>query len=89
MTNTSDSARKSVLTNLICIKPSFFILLCLLAMAGCSKEKVSPATEITPKENDIKYKYTIENISGDDLFTFNNDPANPKENYPEVKISAG
>jgi len=89
MTNTSDSARKSVLTNLICIRPSFFILLCLLAMAGCTKEKVSPAIEITPKENDIKYKYTIENISGDDLFTFNNDPANPKENYPEVKISAG
>lgn len=56
---------------------------------ACSKQDVQPGFQNKPKGNEIRYDYTIENISDELLYTFNNDVANPKENYKEVKVSAG
>ena len=63
-------------------------LIFLTVLLSCSKEEVKPTSPDIPKE-EIRYPYTIENISDETLYTFNNDATNPKENYAEVKLSAG
>jgi hypothetical protein len=64
-------------------------LIFLVALLSCSKEEVKPGSPNIPKEEEVRYPYTIENISDETLYTFNNDATNPKENYAEVKLSAG
>lgn len=84
-------------------KTTFAVFLFLLTVISCSKqqvdpkpaivtipkEEVKPEPVIIPKETEVKYSYQIENISDQTLYTFNNDAANPKENYAEVLVLAG
>ena len=71
------------------LKNAVFYLILIANLLSCSKEEAKTVSPNIPKEQEVRYPYTIENISDETLYTFNNDASNPKENYNEVKLSAG